>query len=234
MDCTKHLLQIAREARVKRFIHISSEAVVFQPRDLLKIDEGTPLAVDSKFLYVRSKAIAERLVLQANSDDFVTLALRPRLVWGNGDKRLKKIAAMAQNGRFRWIGHGRSLGSTTHILNLVHAIELSLTQGSGGECYFISDGEPIISSHDFLARYASTQGIHLPKKSIPPRVARILASIIEVAWRFLPLRSAPPIARLPVEMMINSCTLNTAKAQRFLGYQPIISIEAGMRDMQKL
>jgi len=40
---------------------------------------------------------------------------------------------------WRWIDHGRAATSTTHIENLVDAIDLALTEGRPREAYFILD-----------------------------------------------------------------------------------------------
>lgn len=65
---TKQLLEIAQEAGIKRFLHISTEAVLFVGRDLNNIDETYPYPIKSKFLYSESKLEAEKLVLAAQKE----------------------------------------------------------------------------------------------------------------------------------------------------------------------
>src|SRR5690606_23929780 len=94
----------------------------------------------SPYPYSRTKAQAERLVRDANTADFTTIVLRPRFIWGPGDTTLlPTIETMAREGKFMWVDYGRARTSTTHIANLVHAIDLALTKGFGGEAYFILD-----------------------------------------------------------------------------------------------
>lgn len=63
IDGTKQLLEVARKAGVKKFIHISTEAVLFVGQDLNNIDESYPYPAKSEFLYSESKLEAEKLAL---------------------------------------------------------------------------------------------------------------------------------------------------------------------------
>jgi nucleoside-diphosphate-sugar epimerase len=63
VDGTKQLLETAKEAGVKRFLHISTEAVLFAGQDLNDIDESYPYPNKSKFLYSESKLEAEKPLL---------------------------------------------------------------------------------------------------------------------------------------------------------------------------
>ena len=83
---TRQLIEAARAARVRRFIHISSEAVLFAGQPLVDLDESAPYPTPHPFLYPRTKAAAERLVLEAHDASLTTIALRPRMVWGPRDR----------------------------------------------------------------------------------------------------------------------------------------------------
>jgi nucleoside-diphosphate-sugar epimerase len=140
VDGTARMLAAAREAGVKRFIHIGTEAALFHGQHLRGVDESYPLAPNSPYPYSSTKAQAEKLVRDATAPGFETVVLRPRFIWGPGDTTLlPTIEAMARAGKFMWINGGRAMTSTTHINNLVHAIELALTKGQPGAAYFILD-----------------------------------------------------------------------------------------------
>jgi nucleoside-diphosphate-sugar epimerase len=98
------------------------------------VDETAPLAFDSPYPYCRTKALAEQAVPDDNCGSFETIVLRPRFIWGPGDQTiLPLLQKMAVSGGWMWIDHGRAVTSTTHIENLVEAIELALTKGQAGE-----------------------------------------------------------------------------------------------------
>ena len=91
----------AREAGVKRFIHIGTEAALVHGQDLHEVDERYPLAFDSPYPYCSTKARAEQAVREAYdpAGGFTTPVLRPRFIWGPGDATLlPALPKMAQPG----------------------------------------------------------------------------------------------------------------------------------------
>src|SRR5687768_12680329 len=58
VDGTQRLLDAARDADVKRFVHIGTEAALFDGHDLVDIDETHPYPERQKFLYSETKAEA--------------------------------------------------------------------------------------------------------------------------------------------------------------------------------
>jgi nucleoside-diphosphate-sugar epimerase len=229
---TQHLLEAARQAGVRRFVHIGTEAAIVSGQHVRGADERAPLALRSPYPYCATKAEAERRVIDANGRGFTTLVLRPRFVWGPGDQTiLPMLEEMAEKGRFRWIDHGRALTSTTHIDNLVHAIVLALDHGSGGQSYFVlDDGERTM--REMLTGLAAARGISLPEGSIPAWLAMTLATSLEAVWRLFDLDGAPPLTRHAVMVMSRDCTLTDAKARRELGYQPSVTVEAGLANLR--
>lgn len=226
---TERLLAAARAAGVRRFVHVGTEAALFRGQHMRDIDETYPLAPDSPFPYSATKARAEAAVVAANdpASGFETIIIRPRLIWGEGDKTvLPVVKAMAQSGKFMWIDGGASLTSTTHIDNLVAALELALSRGKPGEAYFVIDGPPV-EMRDFMTRYLSTAGVKLGDKSAPGAVIRAAANLIEPLWRLAGAKSAPPITRFTAHIMSRDCTISDAKARRDLGYRPVVTLEEG-------
>ena len=116
VDGTARMLAAAKAAGVKRFIHISTESVLWRGQSLRHVDEAYPLAPNSPYPYAATKAQAEQLVTAANAPGFETIILRPRFIWGPGDTTLlPAIEAMAKSGSWMWVNHGRSMTSTTHV-----------------------------------------------------------------------------------------------------------------------
>ena len=231
VEGTRQLLQAARQAGAQRFIHIGTEAALFHGQHMRDIDEQYPYPAHTPFLYSETKAAAEQLVLAANAPGFATLSIRPRFVWGPGDQTiLPVLETMVRSGRFVWVDHGRAQTSTTHIANLVHAVELALERGAGGNAYFVTD-DGTTQMHDFLTALLATRKLTPQEKSIPGWLARMLAAVTETMWRALGKTSDPPLTRLAASMMSRDCTIRTDKAQRELGYQPVISRSEGLREL---
>lgn len=226
VDGTKQLLEVAKGAGAKRFVHIGTEAALFHGQPMRNVDEGYPLALNSPYPYSRTKAHAEKAVREANTAEFTTIVLRPRMVWGPGDLTiLPAVKEMAAKGRFAWVGGGRIKTSTTYIGNLVAAIELALTRG--GEAYFVLDDGPV-EFRDFLTRLATADGFSLPNKEIPAALVRAVGFAGETLWRALGVKTPPPLTRFEAGIMSVDCILNDAKARAELGYLPPFSLDAGL------
>ncbi len=229
VDGTARMLTAAKAAGVKRFIHISTESVLWRGQSLDNVDETYPLAPNSPYPYAATKAQAEQLVKAANAPGFETIILRPRFIWGPGDTTLMPtIEHVAKSGGWMWVNHGRAMTSTTHVANLVHAIDLALSKGQGGEAYFILD-DGVRSMHEMISGLAATRGITLPEKSIPAWLADTIGATCEGLWGTLPLKGEPPITRFSAMILSRDCLLNDAKARADMDYRPVISVEDGMR-----
>ena len=231
VEGTERALLAAKHAGARRFIHVGTEAALFDGRDLIDIDESAPYPSPQRFLYSETKAEAERRVLAASSIGLTTLSIRPRLVWGPRDTSvLPTVLKRAAEGSFAWLDRGDYRTSTTHVANLAHALLLAATEGRGGRAYFVADpGERRM--RDFLTALAATQGADLGTRSVPSKVARPLSQGVAWLWETLGIRRAPPLVPFSVFMMSSHVTVRVDRARAELGYQPVISVEEGLAAM---
>jgi nucleoside-diphosphate-sugar epimerase len=229
---TRNALDACSAAGVKRFVHVGTEAALMAGQPLVDVDERAPLRPDSPAHYPATKAEAELAVRAANRDDFETMVVRPRLVWGKGDTTiLPSLAEAVRKGRFAWIGGGRHLTSTTHVDNVIEGLVLAAERGSGGGVWFVTDGEPIVF-RDFVTELLGTQGIEVPDRSAPAPLVRTAATVSELLWKALPLRGTPPVTRLAYWLAAQQCTIDTSKAREELGYAPVKTREEGMAELR--
>ncbi|AOS44009.1 3 beta-hydroxysteroid dehydrogenase/Delta 5--_4-isomerase [Lacunisphaera limnophila] len=122
VEGTRNLLVACREAKVPRLVYTSSPSVVYNGGDLRHVNESAPLCTQAPCAYPTSKATAEREVLAAHGPELATIALRPHLVWGPGDKNVvPRILTLARAGKLKIIGPGRNRVDITPINNVVDA-----------------------------------------------------------------------------------------------------------------
>lgn len=233
VDGTRNALSAARQAGVRRFVHVGTEAAVLAGQPLVEADERAPLRFDSKALYSATKARAEEAVVEANGDGLETVVVRPRFVWGRGDTTLlPQIVAAARSGRWAWIGGGRHRTSTTHVENVVHGLLLGAERGAPGGVYFVTDGPPVVF-REFVSRLLETQGVEAPQRTLPRPLAHALAAGGETAWRVLPLPGRPPLTRFAYWVSAMECTIDISRARSELGYEPVKDMEAGLRELEE-
>ncbi|MGR6922306.1 NAD-dependent epimerase/dehydratase family protein [[Actinomadura] parvosata] len=227
---TANVLRAAREAGVRRLVHVGTEAALMDGRPLVDVDETAPLRPGSRAPYAASKAAAERLVRDA--EGLETVVLRPRFVWGAGDTTvLPELVAMVRGGRFAWIGGGRHRTGTTHVDNAVEGLVLAAERGRPGEAYFVTDGRPVVF-RDFITDLLATRCVTPPARSLPLGAALAVAAAGETVWRGLRLRGAPPLDHMSVWLAGMECTVDIGKATAELGYRPVRTREEGLAELR--
>jgi nucleoside-diphosphate-sugar epimerase len=232
IEGTRNALHAARAAGVGRFVHIGTEAVLAAGRPIVRADETVPYPDAPNGLYPWSKGQAERDVIAANRDGFVTVSTRPRFIWGRGDTTLlPQIARAMQSGAWSWFGGGHHLMSTCHVRNVVEGVLLAAERGRGGEIYFLTDGAPV-EFRAFLTKMAATQGVVAPAREMPMWLVNALAAGGEFAWKTFNLPGRPLLTRTAVNLMFMEVTVNDAKARRELGYTSHVSIEQGLDELR--
>lgn len=230
VEGTRSILEAAQAARVRRFVFVGTEAAFFTGRDLIDLDESTPYPDRQRYLYSESKAEAERLAL--SQTDLEVISVRPRFVWGPRDTSvLPALLRMEEAGSFAWIDQGRVRTSTTHVFNVVHALELALTEGRPGEAYFVADDGTRTVREFLSALVRAGAGVELSSRNLPSWLARPLARIVESVWGLIWPDKAPPMTRFAIDMLSSTVTVNDSKARTDLGYAPVISVEDGLTQL---
>lgn len=231
---TENVLAACRDAEVRRFVHVGTEAALFhEGRPLVEADERTALRPSAPAPYAATKARAEIAVLGASREGvFETVSIRPRFVWGKGDRML--LTALAENvskGRWAWIAGGRHRTSTTHVDNAVEGLVRGAERGAPGNAYFVTDGAPVVF-REFVTDLLATQGITPPDRNVPEPVVRAVMELGERAWGLLPLPGEPPVSRFALWIASQECTLDATKARTQLGYAPVTTISDGLAELR--
>jgi nucleoside-diphosphate-sugar epimerase len=224
---TEHALAAARAAGIRRFVHLSTEAVLADGKPIIRADERRPQPGKPAGPYPFTKGLAETAVIEASGEGLETVVVRPRFIWGQGDTSLlPQIAAAVKRGRFGWLGGGRYLTSTCHVDNVVEGTLLAAERGKPGEAYFLTDGPPV-EFRDFITRLLATQGVDASRvRDVPLWLARLVAGA--TGWM-----KHPPVTRTALALVGHEVTVDDSKARRELGYQGKVTIDAGLAQMQQ-
>jgi nucleoside-diphosphate-sugar epimerase len=235
---TKHLVDAAKQSGVRHFVFVSSPSIFFDLTDQNNIDESYPYPKRYINLYSESKALAEQYVLGANSQDFITCALRPRAVWGPRDKTgyMPKIVAALMQQKFPDISAGKTvLASFCYVENAADAcVQALVSDQVGGKAYFITDGEAV-NSWGFLNLVREKFQLPPIQKKINPSFLMWLARIFDLVWTIpaLARKMGPPISRYSVGLLILNSTYDISAAKRDFGYDPKIKQREGLQRLSE-
>jgi nucleoside-diphosphate-sugar epimerase len=239
VEGTRNVVEACRARGVRRLVHTSSPSVVFDGRDMEGADESAPYASRFESPYPATKAQAERLVLAANSAELATVALRPHLIWGPGDNHLiPRIVARARAGRLRRIGRRDPLVDSVYIDNAAEAHVLAADRlaapgaPAAGRAYFISQGDPR-PLWELVGGILRAAGLPPVRRRVPRGLALAAGAALEAGYRTLHLKGEPPMTRFLAHQLATAHWFNIAAARRDLGYQPRVSIEEGLRRLER-
>lgn len=237
---TENIIEACVKNGVTRLVFCSSPSVVDEDGGFESLDESTPYAAQYLADYPRTKAMAERLVLEANGRETTTLplrtcALRPHLVFGPGDTgSLPRVIERAKKGRLRIVGDGLNRVDLTYVDNVVDAHLLAADALSkpetpaGGKAYFITNGEPVVL-WDWVNEILDDIGLPRVKKKVPQGLARVVGKALDVTWSTFGIAGEPPVTEWAAKMMATSHTFRIDAARRDLCYAPAVSMDEGRR-----
>lgn len=235
---TEHVIAACLENGTRKLVYTSSPSVVFDGSDVEGGNESLPYPDFYEAYYPATKAMAERLALAANSPELAVTALRPHLIWGPGDNHLvPRIIAKGRAGKLRRIGTRPNIVDTVYVDNAarahLQAADMLYPGGSvAGNCYFISNNEPL-PLWDIVNRILDAASVPPVTRSIPPKLAFVIGCICEGLWSLLRLSGEPPMTRFVAHELASAHWFDTSAAGRDFGYTPEISIEEGLRRLRR-
>lgn len=234
---TQNVIAACRRHGVRHLVYTSSPSVVFDGSDMEGVDESVPYPRHFHAPYPQTKAAAEILVLRSNSPELATVALRPHLIWGPEDNHLvPRILARGRQGALRRIGTRPCLIDTIYIDNaaaahLLAADALAIGSQVAGRAYFLSQGEPI-PLWEMVNRILAAGGLPPVTRTISPRLAYAIGWTLEKSYAALRISSEPRMTRFVARELSTAHWFDISAARRDFGYQPLVSLDAGMERLQ--
>lgn len=237
---------------MKAFVYTSSASVVHDSvSDMTEGDDSLPLLylpVQTE-IYSHSKALADKLVLDANSDaegGMRTSSIRPSGIFGEGDATAQAFADNAAAGKLKFqFGNGKNLFDWTFNENVIYAQFLAAQallkshaqqppedMRVAGEGFLITNDEHM-SFWEFGRKIGDAAGY--PTKiedvrSIPKFIGITMAVIVEwITWIASFGRKKSRLNRVGIKMSCMTRTFRIDKAKRVLGYKPPISLLEGIK-----
>ncbi len=229
VEATDQLLKMSQANGIRKFVFISAAPVV-PGSPIINIKEEEARKGLPRSLYPKTKALAERLVLKANSPDFQTLSLRPPAIWGPDNHHMEELFQNVKKGSWRWIGGSQQKLSTIHVYNLAAAVLAALDSEIGGKAYFVTDGVTRPMRETFSAIIKAAQ-LEPGDKELPRTLAWLVEHTFGACWKLFRLKSRPPVAPLMIRLMATEFSVNDELARKELGYKNAISYEEGIQTL---
>ncbi len=222
---TKNLLEVCVEdnPKIKRFVHISSQAVVGPGKDRQPLDETAPCHPITD--YGKSKLQGEEVVLEYSSKLPVTI-IRPPAVYGPRDSDILGFFKVANKGFKTLLGKGESYISLCYVGDLVDGIILAAESPKAiGQIYFIANDQ-IYSWREAFKIIACV----LDKKLITLRIPRAflfaVAFVSENVFRLLGKSTAVNMQKIR-ELTQRYWLCDVSKAKEELGFSPKYKLKEG-------
>lgn len=226
---TANLLEAAREAGVRRFVHVSSPSVAHAGRSLVGAAAEPADPDHARGAYARTKAEAEILALSADDERMSVTVIRPHIVWGPGDTQLvERVLNRARAGRLPLLAGGTALVDTTYVDNAASAIAAALDRMEHvrGVPLVVTNGEPRPIG-ELLARMCLAGGVQEPRRSVPGWIGRAAGSAIESVWRGVSADGVPPMTRFLAEQLSTAHWFDQRRTRDLLDWTPEVSLDEG-------
>lgn len=227
-DGTRNLLQAAGEARVKRFVFLSSAKAMGDPGDSCVDEEFAALPNTA---YGRSKLAAEQAVLEIGKRyGMHVVNLRLSMVYGAGGRgNLERMARLVKHGLFPPLPETGNHRSLVHVEDVISAIRLvSGNHLANGRTYLVASREAP-SGRALFDALRQIQGLPKCQWAVPEFLLRSIGAVGDGLQRIL--RRRMPIDSEVIERLLGSAWYLPARIERELGWSARVSLEDGLAEM---
>lgn len=231
---TQNMLMHAQTFGIKYFVYTSSPSVVFGKEDIENGDESLPYPKKFYTSYAKTKAMAEKEVLESNTEGLKTCSIRPHLIWGEGDPHLiPRLIEKARAGKLKIVGNKENLVDVIHVKNAARAHVLALEamvsgDGASGKSFFVGQEDPV-NLWDFINRILFEAGLEGVEDQVSFGFAYSGGFALEKLYALFGIRSPePPMTRFVALQLAKHHYFSHQLAKDVLGYKPVISTEEGL------
>jgi dihydroflavonol-4-reductase len=228
VDGTRNVLEVAKDAGLRRFIFTSSYVTVGRKKGRVATEDDVisdrgEMSPTKRLRgltpYVRSRVQAEELVLTyAREHGLPAIAMCVSTTYGGRDWGRTPhgaIIAGAAFGRLPFVMNGIEL-EAVGVDDAARALILAAEKGNPGERYLIS--EKMITNTEVARIAADAAGVPPPGKSLPLAMSYALAAMGTAKARLRGTDEQLSLASL--RLMRAEAPVNCAKARRELGWEP--------------
>lgn len=227
VEGTRNVLDAAISRGVRKVVHCSTIGVHSHIPDPPADESEAYRPADT---YQVTKCEGEKVALEYFSSGLVTgCVIRPAMIWGPGDSRLRKLFRGIQQRRLPIIGSGKTLLHWVDVRDVARGMRLAAEKdGNSGEVYILAGAAPVRLDRLF-GLIASQLGTSVLPVRVPAAPLALLGDAVEALCK--PFGVEPPIYRRRVGFFTKTRSFDWSKARADLGYEPAGSLEDEIRDI---
>lgn len=218
-DGTKHLMEAAQRAGIKRVVHTSSIVAVGASDKPELLNESSPWTVGGTgYHYVDSKRQAEEVALSYNGKNGMTvISVNPGMIMGPGDVYFTSTRVVLEylKGRSRFIIPGGL--SYCDVRQVAAAHINALKQGTPGQRYVVA-GLNYTLEQTMQGLYELTRAYSLIR--VPRGLLLGVGRVAEVVAHLAPHSAVADLNRPFLEYSMKYAFFDSRRAQKDLDYQP--------------
>jgi nucleoside-diphosphate-sugar epimerase len=224
---TRNVLDAAARGSAERLVHLSSIRAFSDLGFPDDVDERHPVRPDGA-PYVDTKIASEHVVLQAHAGgELACTVVRPGDVYGPGSRPwIVMPLELIRARRFALPAMGRGRFSPVHVDDLVEGIALAAGSAAASGQVLTLAGGGTVSTREFFShhhRWLRRRGPLLLPTPLALAGAQATAAVNRVRG------AQSEVNPISMRYLARGGGYSIAKARVLLGYEPVVTLEDGMR-----
>jgi len=215
---TEIVLAAARKRGVARFLHCSTESILFPSSRNTASGLDAPPAQEMPGRYTRSKLLAEQTAMQAAASGFPVIVGTPTMPIGPHDHNLTPPTAMLRhflNKRLRL--YLDFIVNLVDVRDVASGLVLAMERGQVGHRYILGgESIPLKQILQTVSQISGRRSIHI---AVPGAIAGKAAAMLEFIADHV-TRRPPSGTEEGVRIALRATALSIEKAKTELGYEP--------------
>jgi dihydroflavonol-4-reductase len=216
---TEIVIETARKRGIKRFLHCSTESILFRASPLtVPVADDAFLPDDMPGPYTRSKMLADRFAMQAAASGYPVVIGCPTMPVGPYDHNLTPPTVMLRYFLGRRLHlHLDFVVNLVDVRDAAEGLILAMERGQAGHRYVL--GGESMPLTQVLELMGDISGRRVRRIQVNAKVAEIVTATLEFIADHV-TRRPPSGTAEGVRIALRAGALSIEKAQRELGYAP--------------
>jgi nucleoside-diphosphate-sugar epimerase len=182
VEGTKNICEFSIQKRVKKFIYLSSVAVISGNKDM-PLTEDLPFSATNN--YGLSKIETERVVLDYRAKGLTVCILRPAMVYGEDEPHMmRKILFLLKNRLLPLVRGGKSKFHLVYVKNVVAIMLYALERESMYSGVYFAVDKEVLTVKEVFGCFCRGIKAKLPL-NLPPAIESFLIKIPVLGKKFI-------------------------------------------------